>query len=66
MAAITTDSLFTVRSLTNDGELIVETEPMDEGAAMATFDDMLENSEEAVVVQLISEDGSIATEEIAD
>jgi hypothetical protein len=63
MAAITTDALFTVRSITTDGEFIAETEAMDEGAAMATFDDTLENSGEGVTVQLIHEDGSIVTEE---
>lgn len=63
MAAITTDALFTVRSITVDGELIVETDPTDEGVAMVTFDDMLENSGEGVIVQLIHEDGSIVTEE---
>jgi len=64
MAAITTDALFTVRSLTEDGELILETEAMDEGAAMATFDDILANTEAPAAVQLIHEDGSIVTEEL--
>ncbi len=62
--ATTTLDLFTVRSLTEDGELVSETEPMDEDNAMAIFDDILENAEVGIVVQLISEDGSVATEEI--
>ena len=62
--ATTTLDPFTVRSLTEDGELISETEPMDEDNAMAIFDDILENAEAGVVVQLIALDGSIDTEEL--
>lgn len=62
--ATTTLDLFTVRSLTEDGELVSETDPMDEDSAMAIFDDILENAEAGIVVQLISTDGSVATEEI--
>ena len=64
MDAIAADALFTVRSITTDGELIAETEAMAEGAAMATFDDTVANSGSGVAVQLIHEDGSIVTEEL--
>jgi len=60
--AITTTSLFTIRTLTEDGEFGSQTEPMDESEALATFDDTVENSGESIFVQMIGEDGTVANE----
>lgn len=62
--AITTSELFTVRSITSDGELVSETEPMDESEGYSTFDDTVQNAGSGIVVQLISEDGRVAAEEL--
>lgn len=62
--AITTTELFTVRSITVDGEFVSETEALDESAGYATFDDTVESAGEGICVQLISEDGRVAAEEI--
>jgi len=60
--AITTTALFTVRTITEDGEFGSQTEPMDESEAIATFEDTVENSGESIFVQMIAEDGRIAAE----
>lgn len=60
--AITTSSLFTVRTITEDGEFGSETRAMDESEALETFDDTVENSGESIFVQMISEDGAVSAE----
>lgn len=62
MATIT-DS-YTVRSITVDGELVSETEALDQFAGWATFEDTIENVGEGIVVQLIAEDGRVIAENI--
>ncbi len=53
---------YTVRSITVDGELVSETEALDQFAGWATFEDTVENVGEGIVVQLIAEDGRVIAE----
>lgn len=55
---------YTVRSMTTDGELISETEGLEQFAGWDTFTDTVDNVGEDIVVQLIGKDGNVIAENI--